>query len=75
MSLKWQRLEPYEKFAQMIDRHWDGIADYCKPKSKVALGFIERLNKNNKNRAIQRRLHGLRNGEYLRLKSLLVCPQ
>ena len=25
-SLKWQRLEPYEKFAQMIDRHWDGIA-------------------------------------------------
>ncbi len=25
-SLKWQRLEPYEKFAQMIDRPWDGIA-------------------------------------------------
>ena len=25
-SLKWQRLKPYEKFAQMIDRHWDGIA-------------------------------------------------
>ena len=23
-SLKWQRLEPYEKFADMIDRHWDG---------------------------------------------------
>ena len=21
-SLKWQRLEPYEKFAEMIDRHW-----------------------------------------------------
>jgi transposase len=24
-SLKWQRLEPYEKFAEMIERHWDGI--------------------------------------------------
>jgi hypothetical protein len=23
-SLKWQRLKPYEKFAEMIDRHWDG---------------------------------------------------
>jgi hypothetical protein len=29
--LKWQRLAPYEKFAEMIDRHWDGIAAYCKP--------------------------------------------
>src|SRR5205823_5532572 len=25
-SLKWQRLAPYEKFAEMIERHWDGIA-------------------------------------------------
>ena len=25
-ALKWQRLKPYEKFADMIDRHWDGIA-------------------------------------------------
>jgi hypothetical protein len=23
-SLKWQRLGPYEKFAAIIDRHWDG---------------------------------------------------
>ena len=23
-SLKWQRLTPYEKFAAMIARHWDG---------------------------------------------------
>jgi hypothetical protein len=34
-SLKWQRLEPYERFADMIDRHWDGIAAYCKPENKV----------------------------------------
>jgi len=35
-SLKWQRLKPYEKFAEMIDRHWDGIAAYCKPENKVS---------------------------------------
>jgi hypothetical protein len=22
-SLKWQRLKPYEKFAEMIERHWN----------------------------------------------------
>ena len=69
-SLKWQRLEPYEKFAKMIDRHWDGIAAYCKPENKVSLGFVEGLN--NKIRAIQRRAYGLRDQEYLRLK-ILTC--
>jgi transposase len=69
-SLKWQRLEPYEKFAQMIDRHWDGIAAYCKPENKVSLGFVEGLN--TKIRVIQRRAYGLRDEEYLRLK-ILTC--
>ena len=67
-SLKWQRLEPYEKFAEMIDRHWDGIAAYCKPENKVSLGFVEGLN--NKIRVFQRRAYGLRDEEYLRLKVL-----
>ena len=69
-SLKWQRLKPYEKFAQMIERHWDGIAAYCKPENKVSLGFVEGLN--NKIRVIQRRAYGLRDEEYLRLK-ILTC--
>ena len=69
-ALKWQRLEPYEKFAEMSDRHWDGIAAYCKPENKVSLGFVEGLN--NKIRVIQRRAYGLRNEEYLRLK-ILTC--
>ena len=69
-SLKWQRLKPYENFAQMIDRHWDGIAAYCKPENKVPLGFVEGLN--NKIRVIQRRAYGLRDEEYLRLK-ILTC--
>lgn len=69
-SLKWQRLAPYEKFADMIDRHWDGIAAYCQPENKVSLGFVEGLN--NKIRVIQRRAYGLRDQEYLRLK-ILTC--
>ena len=69
-SLKWQRLKPYEKFAEMIDRHWDGIAAYCRPENKVSLGFVEGLN--NKIRVIQRRAYGLRDEEYLRLK-ILTC--
>ena len=67
-GLKWQRLKPYERFADMIDRHWDGIAAYCKPENKVSLGFVEGLN--NKIRVLQRRAYGLRDEEYLRLKVL-----
>jgi len=67
-SLKWQRLKPYEKFAKMIERHWDGIAAHCAVENKVALGFVEGLN--NKVRVIQRRAYGLRDEEYLRLKVL-----
>jgi len=69
-SLKWQRLEPYEEFAKMIESHWDGISAYCRPENKVALGFVEGLN--NKIRVLQRRAYGLRDQDYLRLK-ILTC--
>lgn len=69
-GLRWQRLEPYEKFAKMIERHWDGIAAYSRPENKVPLGFVEGMN--NKIRVIQRRAYGLRDEEYLRLK-ILAC--
>jgi len=69
-ALKWQRLKPYQKFARMIEDHWDGIAAFCKPENKVSLGFVEGLN--NKIRVIQRRAYGLRDEEYLRLK-VLTC--
>ena len=67
-QLRWQRLKPYERFAKMIERHWDGVAAYCKPDNKVALGFVEGFN--NKIRVIQRRAYGLRDEEYLKLKIL-----
>ena len=69
-ALKWQRLRPYEEFAKMINRHWDGIAAFCQLENKVSLGFVEGLN--NKIRVIQRRAYGLRDEEYLRLK-VLTC--
>jgi transposase len=69
-SLKWQRLKPYEEFAEMIESHWNGIAAFILSEDKVSLGFVEGLN--NKVRVIQRRAYGLRDEEYLRLK-VLTC--
>ncbi len=69
-QLKWQRLRSYEKFAEMIERHWDGIASYCDPRNKVSLGFGDGLN--NKIRIIQRQAYGLDDEEYLKLK-VLTC--
>jgi transposase len=70
-ALKWQRLPAFEKFARLIERHWEGIVAYCNPEYKdVPLGFVEGLN--NKIRVIQRRAYGLRDEEYLRLK-VLTC--
>ena len=65
-GLRWQRLKPYRKFAAMIDRHWDGIASYCRPENKISLGLVEGLN--NKIRVLQRRAYGYRDEEYLKLK-------
>lgn len=67
-QLKWQRLRPFERFAALIERHWDGIVAYCTPRNKVKLGFVEGLN--NKIRVIQRRAYGYRDEEYMRLKIL-----
>ena len=69
-ALKWQRLEPFRKFARMVEAHWDGIEAYCHDDSKVALGFVEGLN--NKIRSIQQRAFGYRDEEYFRLK-ILTC--
>ncbi|MEO5627232.1 MAG: transposase [Dokdonella sp.] len=69
-ALKWQRLKSFEKFAHMIDRHWDGIAACCRRENIVSLGFVEGLN--NKIRVLQRRACGLRDEEYLRWK-ILAC--
>ena len=68
VALKWQQLPSYEKFAAMIERHWDGITAYYDPWNKVALRFVEGLN--NKIRVLQRHTYGLCDPKYLRLKIL-----
>jgi transposase len=67
-QLKWQRLDPFRRFAAMIERNWEGIEAYSRPENKVSLGFVEGVN--NKIRVIQRRAYGIRNQDYLRLKVL-----
>lgn len=62
----WQRLSSFEKFANLIEKHWDGIISYCHPDHKVSLGFMEGLN--NKIRLIQHRAYGIKDQEYLMLK-------
>jgi transposase len=69
-ALRWQRLEPFQKFAWMVEDHWDGIEAYCHEENKVPLGFVEGIN--NKIRVIQRRAYGFRDEEYFRLK-ILTC--
>ena len=69
-ALRWQRLQPFERFARMVATHWDGIEAYCHEENKVPLGFVEGLN--NKIRAIQRRAYGFRDEQYFRLK-ILTC--
>jgi len=58
----------YERFAETINRHREGIAACCKSRNKVSLG-LEGLD--NKIRVFQRRVYALKDEEYLRLKVLL----
>jgi hypothetical protein len=67
-QLRDQDLKPYEKFARMVEKHWDGIAVHCQPTHTIPLCFVEGLN--NKVRVIQRKAYGLRDEEYLKLKIL-----
>lgn len=59
----------YEKFAEMIDRHWGWIAAYCKLDNK-AKGFVASLN--NKIRVIQQRTNRATRS-FRGLRSRLAC--
>ncbi len=64
-QLRWQRLRPMEKLADMLLKHLDGILNYCR--MKVPLGVVEAINGNIK--ALLRRARGYKNLNYLRLKA------
>jgi len=64
-QLRWQRLIPFQKLAEMLLDHFDGILNYCR--TKVALGVVEAINGNIK--TLLRRGRGYRNLRYLLLKA------
>jgi transposase len=64
-QLRWQRLRPFQKLAQMLLHHLEGILNYCR--TKVPLGVVEAVNGNIK--ALIRRGRGYKNLRYLLLKA------
>lgn len=64
-QLRWQRLKPFEKLAQMLVDHLDGILNYCR--TKVPMGVVEAVNGNIK--SLLRRGRGYKNLHYLLLKA------
>jgi len=64
-QLRWQRLAPMEKLANMLLNHLEGILNYCK--TKIPMGVVEAVNGNIK--ALLRRGRGYRDLNYLLLKA------
>ena len=64
-ELRWQRLAPFQKLAQMLLDHLDGILNYCR--TKVRFGAVEAINGNIK--ILLRRGRGYKNLSYLLLKA------
>lgn len=64
-QLKWQRLRPFEKLADTLVDHLDGIINYCR--TKVRFGVVEAVNANI--RLLINRGRGYKNLRYLLLKA------
>jgi transposase len=64
-QLRWQRLRPFQKLAEMLLRHLEGILNYCRV--KVPFGVVEAVNANIK--ALLRRGRGYKDLPYLLLKA------
>jgi len=64
-QLKWQRLRAFEKLAETLLKHLEGILNYCR--TKVRFGVVEAINANL--RLLINRGRGYRNLGYLLLKA------
>lgn len=64
-QLRWQRLAPFNKLADMLFRHLEGLINYCRV--KVPFGVVEAVNGNIK--ALLRRGRGYKDLRYLLLKA------
>jgi transposase len=68
-QLKWQRLAPFEKLADMLLKHLHGILNYCR--TKVRFGVVEAVNGNI--RMLINRGRGYKNLRYLLLKAKRIA--
>jgi transposase len=68
-QLRWQRLESFEKLANMLVKHLEGILNYCRV--KVRFGVVEAINGNIK--TLMRRGRGYKNLRYLLLKTQRIA--
>ena len=64
-QLRWQRLEPFQKLADLLVNHLEGIVNYCR--TKVPMGVVEAINGNLK--TLMRRGRGYKNLRYFLLKA------
>jgi transposase len=64
-QLRWQRLKPFQKLAEMLLGHVEGILNYCRV--PVRFGVVEAVHANIK--ALLRRGRGYKNLRYLLLKA------
>ena len=64
-QLRWQRLASFQKLAEMLLSHQEGLLNYCR--TKVPFGVVEAINSNIK--ALLRRGRGYRDLPYLLLKA------
>ena len=64
-QLRWQRLLPFQKLANTLVAHLDGILNYCR--TKVRFGVVEAINGNI--RMLINRGRGYKNLRYLLLKA------
>jgi transposase len=68
-QLRWQRLPSFQKLADMLLKHLDGILNYCR--TKVRFGVVEAINGNI--RMLINRGRGYKNMRYLLLKAKRIA--
>ena len=64
-QLRWQRLPSFQKLAEMLLKHLEGILNYCR--TRVRFGVVEAINGNI--RMLINRGRGYQNMRYLLLKA------
>jgi transposase len=67
-ELRWQRLLPLEKFYSMVEKHLDGILNYCD--IKIPLGLVESLN--GKIKTLLRRTRGFMDERHFALRIMFM---